>query len=76
MWFYWDKAQGFWNKTKHDIHLLIQWFASQTKTVAVEIIVRGMVLEFSPMTQDKHLYYLDTQCLFWLMIALQSTDYI
>ena len=75
MWFYLDKTQGFWNKAKHDIHLLLQWFASQTKTVAVEIMVRGVVLEFSPTTQDKHLH-LDTQCLFWLMIALQSMDYI
>ena len=73
--FYLDKAQGFWNKTKHDIHLLLQWFVSQTKTVAVEIMVR-MVLVFSPTTQDKHLHYLDTQCLFWLVIVLQSMEYI
>lgn len=33
----------------------------QTKTVAVEIIGRRMVLEFSPMAQDKHLHYLDTK---------------
>lgn len=39
----------------------------QTKTVAVEIIGRRMVLEFSPMAQDKHLHYLDTKRHFWLM---------